>query len=113
MKDFELFKFLCDNVHRYVYCESFVNVVGSKDDGWNIKEVDGTTILLGSYHEDGIDVEIKQIENIDVEKEGWYMMYALFQIDYDGDEWQTWSMLMTTQIEFVFQITDEELKLNP
>ena len=103
-----LFETLKDNVKKYIYCESFVKIEGSKENGFNITESDYNLIVYGMYDEDDLNTEILQIEDIEAEKEGWYSMKCLFKINYDSDDYRSWSMLYAEKIELEFQISDQD-----
>lgn len=104
----DVFSFCKENYDRYVYCEAFVCLTRNSNNEYCVYSVDWAVQFFGIYDEDLLNDEIYNIEDIEVEKEGWYMLRCLFTVDTDSDDYRTWTYLTPEEVEFKYQISIEE-----
>lgn len=103
----ELFDLCSRGKMEYVYAEAWVKVVNC-DDGYKIEEIDWTLTKLGDYDENVLKDEIMEIEIPDLDNEGFYILRVLFSVEYDRDDYRSWTYLTPEIYEFDFQITLEK-----
>jgi hypothetical protein len=101
----DLFDLCSSERMKYVYTEAWVKVVKS-DSGYKIEEIDWTLTKLGYYDEKDLKDEIMEIEVPDLEEEdGFYVLKCLFSVEYDSDDYRSWTYLTPEIYKFDLQIT--------
>lgn len=108
----ELFDLCSSNGPRYTYLEAFIKIEESETQGsFNITEVDWVLIKLGSIGYEDAKNDLLEHHPINVEKSGWYSIKGLFNLEYDSDDYRSWSYLTESEIiEYEFQIGIEEME---
>ncbi len=110
-----LFEICTENRTKYIYVEAYVKVEKIIDlDSYIISDVEWAYTKL-DYHMDEQDVEdsLRELDVEGIEKEGYYVLKGLFSVEYDSDDYRTWSYLGDTEIiEYTFCSTIEEGEKN-
>lgn len=103
----ELFDLCSQGKMEYVYAEAWVKIINS-DGRYEIEEIDWTLTKLGYYDDKDLRDEIMEIEIPDLDNEGFYVLRCLFSIEYDSDDYRSWTYLTPEIYEFDLQITLEQ-----
>jgi hypothetical protein len=104
----ELFNLLSDIRKNYAYIVSFVKIVDN-----NIVEISWIDIVVGYDDEKQFDIDLREMENINVNEDGFYSVKVLFSVEHDSDDYSTWCYYIPEVVEFEFQISikdNEELE---
>ena len=103
----ELFDLCSRGKMEYVYAESWIKVISS-DGKYEISEIDWTLTKLGYYDDKELRDEIMEIDIPDLDNEGFYILRCLFSVEYDSDDYRSWTYLVPEIFEFDLQITLEQ-----
>lgn len=103
----ELFDLCSRGKMEYVYAESWIKVISS-DGKYEISEIDWTLTKLGYYDDKELRDEIMEIDIPDLGNEGFYILRCLFSVEYDSDDYRSWTYLVPEIFEFDLQITLEQ-----
>jgi hypothetical protein len=104
-----LFELCSANKSKYVYVEAYVKIE-KRETGYSITGVNWSYTKL-DYHlsEEDVESSLVDIESIEVEGEGYYVLKGLFSVEYDSDDYRSWCYLGEEHIiEYVFCSTIEE-----
>ena len=108
----ELFDLCSSKAPRYTYLEAFVKIDENESHGsFHITQVDWVLIKLGSIAYEDAKNDLLEHHPTNVEKSGWYNLKGLFNLEYDSDDYRSWSYLTEPEIiEYEFQIGIEEME---
>lgn len=108
----QLFDLCSSQSPRYTYLEAFVKIEESEThDLFLITQVDWVLIKLGSIEYEDAKNDLLEHCPINIEKSGWYSIKGLFYLEYDSDDYRSWSHLAEPEIiEYEFQIGIEEME---
>lgn len=106
----DLFNLCSSSRFDHLYAEAWVKVVNS-DGGYKIEEIDWALTKLGYYDEKDLKDEIMEIEVPDLENEGFYILRCLFSVEYDSDDYRSWTYLTPEIFEFDLEITLEQAEI--
>ena len=108
----ELFDLCSSKAPRYTYLEAFVKIDEDESHGsFHITQVDWVLIKLGSIEYEDAKNDLLENYPINVEKSGWYKLKGLFNLEYDSDDYRSWSYLTEPEIiEYEFRIGIEKME---
>jgi hypothetical protein len=66
--------------------------------------------MSGEASDEEIDWRIKELEDLDVDQEGYYLIKVLFSTSIDYDDYRRWTVLEPEIIKIEFQGSIEEVE---
>lgn len=105
----ELFEILEEN--KFCFVKSFVKVLKYDSGHFYVHSIDFNIISMsGGASDEEIDWSIKELEDLDVDQEGYYLLKVLFSTSIDYDDYRRWTVLEPEIIKIEFQSSIEEVE---
>jgi hypothetical protein len=105
----ELFEILEEN--KFCFVKSFAKVLKSDTGNFYVHSIDFNIISMsGEASDEEIDWRIKELEDLDVDQEGYYLIKVLFSTSIDYDDYRRWTVLEPEIIKIEFQGSIEEVE---
>lgn len=106
----EIFDICSSNKPKYLYVEAYLEILQDEfSDSFYVDKVECAFTKLGDLSETELISSIKEMDLKGIQIEGCYHLMGLFNVEYDSDDYRSWSYLGDPEIiDLVLDMTFEQ-----